>query len=77
MICRALLRFIRSSIHALFSAGQNKSEAMQSSALKERERRKKLGQIGLVLRLFLQRLLQLAQPLKKWPSTNDLEKSSG
>lgn len=38
---------------------------------------KKPGQIGLVLRLFLQRLLQLARPLKKWPSTNDLEESSG
>lgn len=28
------LRFIRSSIHALLSAGQNNSEAMQPSALK-------------------------------------------
>lgn len=28
MICWALFRFIRSSIHALFSAGQNKSEAV-------------------------------------------------
>ena len=32
MIRRALLRFIRSSIHAPLSAGHNKSEALQSTA---------------------------------------------
>lgn len=68
MICWALLRFIRSSIHAPLSAGQYKSEALQPSALKGREKKRMVGQIGLVLRLFLQRLLQLARPLKKGPS---------
>lgn len=42
-----------------------------------KRKEKEPGQIGLVLRLFLQRLLQLARLLKKWPSTNDLEESSG
>ena len=70
-----ILRFIRSSIHALLSAGQNKSEAMKLPALKVKRKEKKLGQIGLVLQLFQHTLLELARPLKKWPSTNDLEES--
>lgn len=63
------------SCSAFSRAKQKWGYAVICTEVKRKE--KKPSQIGLLLRLFLQRLLQLAQPLKKWPSTDDLEESSG
>lgn len=63
------------SCSAFSRAKQKWGYAVVCTEVKRKE--KKPGQIGLALQLFLQRLLQLAQPLKKWPSSGDLEESSG
>lgn len=65
MICRPLLRFIRSSIHAVLSAALNKKRGYAAVGTAVKRNGEKPGQIGSVLRLSPQRLLQLARPFKK------------